>query len=498
MYVVLAVSVLAWGGAIAWSLRIRRRIGDWRIWSLPAVISLLAVTDVASALSGGTARPSFPGVNPHELSNLIVSLATFAGVVLADRMVAQRRGAVASLARSEERFRTICENAPVLIDSFDEQGRCWLWNRACEQTLGWTQGEMIAAEDPLALCYPDPAERDRVASNIGRADGVFRECRVHTKEGATRIQLWADFKLPDETRIAVGYDITERKEAEDALRAAREQLEQRVAERTHELRETNDELRHEIAERLEAEQRALEHQARLAHVLRVNTMGQMVAAIAHEINQPLGALVNWAGGCAARVRAGAVTMDDVAGILDRIEAEGLRAGDVVRRIREFMAGSREQRSVVDVGEIVASAVALIERADPRFARTIRVQTAPGLPPVHADPIQIEQVVLNLLRNARDATASTDAKDAEIVVETTADAAGHVGVSVRDHGEGLPADRAAHLFEPFFTTRSTGLGMGLAISKDIIDSHGGQIAAEANPEGGATFRFTLPPASEANA
>jgi len=506
MNVLLAASMLAWIGAIAWSLRIGRRIGDWRIWSLPAVVSLMALTDITSAVSHGPGSLALPGVNTHELANLIVSLATFGGVVLADRMVAHRRATVASLAHSEERFRTICENAPILIDSFDAQGRCWLWNRACEHALGWTQDEIIAAEDSLSLCYPDPVERDRIAGNIARADGVFREHRVRTKDGSIRHQVWADFKLPDETRISVGYDVTERKQAEDALRAAREELELRVAERTQEIRQTNDELRREMTERREAEQRAMEHQARLAHVLRVNTMGQMVAAIAHEVNQPLGALVNWAGGCAARVRAGTVSLDDVADILHRIEAEGLRAGTVVRRIREFMEGSLGQRAIADVGEIVASAVGLIERADPHFARTIRVKTEPDLPPVCVDEIQIEQVVLNLLRNARDATeaaggqaARVAGKDAgEIVVETATDGDGCVVVSVRDHGEGLPAERRPHLFEPFFTTRRAGLGMGLAISKDIIESHGGTISAEAAADGGAVFRFTLPPASHPDA
>jgi PAS domain S-box-containing protein len=131
--------------------------------------------------------------------------------------IRQQESAEDRLLRSEERFRTIFENAPVMIDSFDEEGRCLLWNKECEKNLGYTHEEVLACDDPLELFYPDPELRDQVIETIQRADGAFREYEVPAKDGSIRTQLWADFRLPDGTLISVGYDITERKQAERAL-----------------------------------------------------------------------------------------------------------------------------------------------------------------------------------------------------------------------------------------------------------------------------------------
>ena len=125
---------------------------------------------------------------------------------------------VAELVRSSERLQTILEHAPVMIDSFDQQGRCVLWNRECEKTLGWSRQEIDDSADPLSLFYPDEAERDRVLQTIGRADGRFREYRVQAKDGSTRIQLWADFSLPTGEMISVGHDVTEQRRLEEQLR----------------------------------------------------------------------------------------------------------------------------------------------------------------------------------------------------------------------------------------------------------------------------------------
>ncbi|MFQ5457512.1 MAG: PAS domain S-box protein, partial [Myxococcota bacterium] len=140
-----------------------------------------------------------------------------------------------ALSASEEKFRTIFENAPILVDAFDENGRCTLWNRECERTLGWTRAEVLASEDPLALAYPDPAIRARILERISKGDGIFREYEVGTRDGSKRVQLWADFRLPNGSFISTGLDITERKQAENALREARDALETRVEQRTAEL-----------------------------------------------------------------------------------------------------------------------------------------------------------------------------------------------------------------------------------------------------------------------
>jgi PAS domain S-box-containing protein len=141
------------------------------------------------------------------------------------REVAQRKRSEEQLQESEERFRTICEHAPVMIGSFDEEGECLLWNRECVKNLGWSQAELEACDDPMALFYEDPAERDRVLASMQRSDGGFREYRVRAKDSTVRTQLWADFRLPSGAGISVGHDISERKRAEQALRAERDRLE---------------------------------------------------------------------------------------------------------------------------------------------------------------------------------------------------------------------------------------------------------------------------------
>jgi PAS domain S-box-containing protein len=159
------------------------------------------------------------------------------------RDITARKGVEQSLRQSEEKFRTIFENAPVMIDSFDERGRCLLWNRECEKTLGWKRNEILASDDPLSLFYPDKKMRNEVLADIKRADGRFREYRVVAKDGPERIQLWANFRLPNRTLIATGLDITDRKRDERALREAHDELEARVEARTRELMETQRRLR---------------------------------------------------------------------------------------------------------------------------------------------------------------------------------------------------------------------------------------------------------------
>jgi PAS domain S-box-containing protein len=181
----------------------------------------------------------------------------------------------------------IFENAPVMIDSFDDRGRCQLWNRECERTLGWTRDEIEAAPDPLSLCYPDARDREAIIASVVRADGRFREFRVLARDGTTRYQLWADFRLPSGFPISLGYDVTERKRAEEEVRNLNEELERRVRTRTSQLEDAYRQLEEEIGQRLNAEERARHHQGELAHALRVQTMGEMASGLAHEINQPL-------------------------------------------------------------------------------------------------------------------------------------------------------------------------------------------------------------------
>ena len=250
----------------------------------------------------------------------------------------------------------------------------------------------------------------------------------------------------------------------------------------------------ETTEFRRAEEQARQHQAELAHVLRLHTMGEMAASLAHEVNQPLGAIANYAQGARNRIRAGDIGPAELVDVVEQIAAQALRAGEITRRVRELLRKEEEPRGVVEVGELVAVAVGMIDAAARRQGVTVSVSADPGPMQVLADRIQIEQVLLNLLLNAVDAVSHVDTRRrvALHIGRAAADGA-MVEVAVRDAGPGIEPAHEARIFEPFFTTKSGGLGMGLAISRSIIAAHGGHLWVTPTPGGGATFHFTLPAA-----
>lgn len=766
--------------------------------------------------------------------------------------------------QSESKFKTIYENAPMMIAGFDQDGRCRFWNPACEKIMGWTQDEMAAARHPTWLLFPDRRERERVIETINRGDGVFREYSVAAKDGSRRAQLWAEFQLEDGTLISVGTDIAERKRAEEQLQRAYEELEKRIALRTAELSLANDALSRENSVRRRAEDAARQAQERLdylvavspavlssarvsaglpftfvssnitaqlgyapeeivevpgfweahlhpedkpralaamrgllengqavseyrflggdgtfrwlhnearlvdgatgdvqeivgcvidisqrkqaeearreseglfqkifdegplgiavvgpdlcfkkvngrlcdilgysreelsgmsfahvthpadiaselclaqqlldgkipfynmrkryvtkrqrtaiveitvfliraddgrplygvgmvqdvgervraqedrdrifnlsrdlmcvadfdgclrmanpeyeralgyrreelastsfvelvhpddrevalaefeklrrgtplnclevrwrckdgtykwlswaavavrdlraiyavardvtqvkqekelmekrkdemAHLLRVHAMGEMASEIAHELKQPLCAIVNYANGIARQLKNGEAPGAHVSEGVTKIVNEGLRAGELIRHIRDFVTNRDWHVETVDLKVLVERAAELTEVGNGRRVQ-IKIEADPVLQPVIVDPMQIEQVLINLLRNAAEALGVTDTGRGTVLVKISPVSGGEVEVAVVDAGPGLSADSGEKIFDPFVTTKPSGMGMGLAISRRIIEAHGGRIWAESNMEGGATFRFTVPSAS----
>jgi two-component system sensor histidine kinase TtrS len=294
-------------------------------------------------------------------------------------------------------------------------------------------------------------------------------------------------------------DISQRKEAEAALQRAHHELEERVAQRTAELAHANGVLRAEIAERVRAQEQLRQHQAALAHVLRVSTVGEMAAGLAHEINQPLGAIANFANGIATRLRAGNIQPDALLAAAEQTAAQALRAAEVIRRLRDFVRRDDSKREPADVNNLVRTATHLVEPEAQRAAIAIRLALAAGLPEAEIDPIQVEQVMLNLMRNGLEAMAASAAAEHELLVETALAADGAtIVVRVRDTGPGVAPDVAARIFEAFVTTKASGLGMGLSISRSLVEDHGGRLSMRANADRGATFSFTLPIAAETRA
>lgn len=251
----------------------------------------------------------------------------------------------------------------------------------------------------------------------------------------------------------------------------------------------------DISEIRWAEQRARQHLENLAHVGRVSTMGEMATGIAHELNQPLAAIVNYAfiGRRAVEDAADAATLGK---IFDELTTQALRAGGIIQHLRAFVRKAHGERVTTSVNVVIEDVLTLLG-SQLQLGRVEPVlEFEDALPRVHVDVVQIQQVVLNLVRNALDAMAETDPGQRRLTITSTG-AGTMVEVAIRDAGAGLSAEDVARVFDPFYTTKQDGMGMGLAISRSIIEEHGGRLWAEANQGRGVTFRFTLPSAPETN-
>ena len=248
----------------------------------------------------------------------------------------------------------------------------------------------------------------------------------------------------------------------------------------------------DITTRKRIEEEMRRQQAELAHVLRLQTIEGIAAELAHEINQPLGAIANFANGLAARLRKGALPDAAMLDAAEQIGAQALRAGHVLQRLRDFTRKGSPRRLPCDVNRLARDAAYLIESDVRRHQIALRLSLDAHLPVVMVDGIQVEQVILNLLRNGVDAIAEAGRDNGALHIATALGATGEVQVMVHDTGNGIPPSVRERLCEPFFTTKRDGLGMGLAISRSIIEAHGGHLDAMASRDGGATLRFTLPP------
>jgi len=246
----------------------------------------------------------------------------------------------------------------------------------------------------------------------------------------------------------------------------------------------------DITERKRAEEQARQHQADLAHVLRLGTLGEMAAGLAHEINQPLGAVANYAQGAVLRMRNGSVRPAELLPVLEAMAHEALRAGEIVRRMRDLVRKEPSELKPADLNVLVRDSAKVVEGDARQLGIEVQLDLASDLPEVLCDGVQIEQVILNLLRNALEAVQGHADGGGCVAVSTAVSGRDTVEVSVRDNGVGLP-EPSVDVFAPFFSTKAHGLGMGLSISRSIIEAHHGQVCATRNDDGGSTFSFSLP-------
>jgi PAS domain S-box-containing protein len=249
----------------------------------------------------------------------------------------------------------------------------------------------------------------------------------------------------------------------------------------------------DITFRREAEARDRQHQAELAHVSRVSLAGEMAAALAHELSQPLTAIIAYTRGC-LRLLAGpvpepALLHEGMAEVVQQAE----RAGDVLDRLREFVRGGEFRRALIEIKPVIDAAVSLVHSEAMQRDVEIQARIDPSLPIVLADPVQIEQVLLNLLRNAMDAMEAANTERRSVIVEARRPGKHGVEISVADSGPGVAYAMIDTIFEPFVTTKPLGMGMGLSISRAIIEAHGGRLRLACRSRSGAIFFFTLPAA-----
>ncbi len=245
------------------------------------------------------------------------------------------------------------------------------------------------------------------------------------------------------------------------------------------------------AHRRRAEAELQAQRAELAHVTRVSTMGQLASALAHELNQPLAAILRNAEAAELFLKRENPDLEEIRAILADIRKDDQRAGDVIERMRSFLKRRRLQSSTLNLSELLEETVALARPDAATKQVRLTLDLPAHLPQIKGDRIHLQQVLLNLLLNGMDALSASADEDKWVAVRAAQNADGTVEVAVADNGSGIPADKASRIFEPFFTTKTHGLGMGLAISRTIIEAHSGKIRAENNPTKGATFRFTLP-------
>jgi len=248
---------------------------------------------------------------------------------------------------------------------------------------------------------------------------------------------------------------------------------------------------HDITDRRYAEDEARVLQDRLTHFSRLSTMGEMAAGLAHEINQPLSAIATYAQAGQRFLHSPHRNDADVAEALQQISAQALRAGEVIRRLRNFVKNREVKREPVDCGRLLEDLRTLAE-TDARVHNVrLRLEVDDELPTVYADPIQLQQVVLNLVRNAIDAMTGMPEGRREVVLTAKSSPDAEIEFIVADHGTGLAPEAGEHMFNPFFTTKSGGTGLGLAISRSIVRAHGGRLWHTPNAGSGARFHFTLP-------
>jgi PAS domain S-box-containing protein len=365
--------------------------------------------------------------------------------------IEDRKRAEDELRKQKEVFQKIFEDIPVMIAFIGADGHIELANPEWERTLGWTLEEIRGQNiDIYAELFPDPQYRQIVLDVVAASTGEWTDLKVRVRDGRV-IDVAADLvHLSDGSRLGIGKDITEWRGTQAALQEAQENL---------------------------------------ARVTRVLAMGELAAAIAHEVNQPLAAIVTNANFCLRELAGGAQKLVRLREAIAEIVNDGTRASAVISRIRALLMKGVPDRRELDINEVIQEVTRLLRHELARNRVTLRTDLAPDLPHVFGDRVQLQQVMLNLIMNGIDAMRTLTGRPRELLIKSAKHSNG-VLIQVQDSGTGFDPEQVDRIFAPFFTTKPEGIGMGLSISRSIVESHGGRLWAVAGSNG-ALFEFTLP-------
>jgi PAS domain S-box-containing protein len=417
-----------------------------------AFISIVAYICLDTFFTAPLFRPAM-----REPLDAVAPIAFLTTAFVITRLMTRVRKSFQEIQALKDQLRLVIDTIPGLVWSALPDGSAEFLNQRWLEYTGLSLKEGLDWGGKVAV-HPEDLARfmDEWRAALTEGKPLETEARLRRADGEYRWLLIRAVPLRDETgKIVKWYgasaDIEDRKRVEETLRKA---------------------------------------QSELAHVTRVMTMGELAASIAHEVNQPLSAIVNNGSACLRWLDSAAPNLDEAREAAQRIIRDGNRAGEVILRIRALLRKTDTEKARLDINQTVRDVVTLTRNEAAGKGVRLCLELAPNLPPVLGDRVQLQQVILNLIMNGIEAMASVTGRPRELLISSRQSEADKALITIRDSGVGLDGQNLEKIFDAFYTTKLQGLGMGLAISRSIVEDHGGRLWATPNDGPGATFQFTL--------